>query len=85
MEKKIKTNIINITEAVGIRKVNMNGSNNIKPWFTEEVKTLAKEKRETYLQYKSNRSQEQEHNRYKEIRNRANNEKSEKRILGEVL
>lgn len=55
----------------------MNGNNNIKPWFTEEIKTLAKEKKEAYLQYRRNRSQ-YEHNKYKEVRNRVNNEKSEK-------
>ena len=51
---KIKTNIIeSAKEALGTRKVNINGQRNNKPWFTEEVKTLSKEKKDTTLDIKT--------------------------------
>lgn len=47
----------NITEsakkALGIQKVNINGREKNKPWFTEEVETLLKEKKVTYIRYKN--------------------------------
>lgn len=53
--KKVRTNIIDsIIEAVGIR--NLNESRNNKPWFIEEIKILAGEKRETYLKCRNNKS-----------------------------
>jgi hypothetical protein len=47
----------------------MNKNKIIKPWFTQEVKILAQEKREAYLKY-SNAISMQEFKKYKEIRNR---------------
>lgn len=60
-------------EAIEIRKVNINGKKNTKPWFTKEVKDLANEKRKAYLQYSMQRSTE-EHTKYKTVRNRINNQ-----------
>lgn len=69
---KIKQNIIHSAkEAIGQRKININGRKNTKPWFTEEVKDLSKEKKMAYIRYINNRSPE-EYQKYKVIRNRTN-------------
>lgn len=70
--KKVKENITNSTiEAVGLRTTDTNKPKN-KPWFMEEVKDLAKEKREAYIKYINNRTSI-EYVKYKEIRNRTTN------------
>jgi len=62
--KKIRNNIIDSAmEVVGTRKVNTNGRRNNKPWFTEEVRTLTKEKKEAYIKYRNQTSQQE----YKQI------------------
>lgn len=72
--RKVKTNITNsANEAIRQRTINTNGSKNNKPWFTQEVKTAAKERREAYIRYTSNRTPK-EYGIYKEVRNRVNNE-----------
>lgn len=69
---KIKTNIIeSAKEALGTRKVNINGQRNNKPWFTEEVKTLSKEKKDAYIRYKNMKTTE-EYEKYKMTRNKVN-------------
>lgn len=70
--EKIKSNLLSsATEALGTRKININGRKNDKPWFTEEVKELAKEKREAYITYRNNKTPT-ELDKYKVIRNRVN-------------
>jgi hypothetical protein len=72
--KKIKLNIKDAAkEALGESKVNINGRPNLKPWYEESVKTLAKEKRVSYLIYRSNPTPE-EYRKYKTVRNRVNRE-----------
>ena len=69
---KLKDNITSSAmEAIGKRTVRSNGRKNTKPWFTEEVKTLANEKRAAYIHYRSNK-QPDEYNKYKIIRNKIN-------------
>lgn len=58
-------------ESMGKRKVNINSTNHTKPWFCREIKELAETKKRTYLQYKSNPSNEQ-HTKYIRIRNEVN-------------
>lgn len=44
--KKIRNNIIqSATEAVGFRTVDSNSKKNTKPWFTNEVKVLARKRK----------------------------------------
>ncbi|XP_055384192.1 uncharacterized protein LOC129613898 [Condylostylus longicornis] len=68
---KLKTNILEAaTESIGKRTVNINNKKrNLKPWFCEEVKVLASEKREAYLRFKR---QQVSYNEYKVVRNRIN-------------
>lgn len=69
---KIKSNIENsASEALGKRRINTNRTKNGKPWFTEEVKILAIEKRNAYIKYRNNKTQK-EYNKYKEVRNKTN-------------
>lgn len=71
--KRIKENITNsATEAIGLRTTDTNKPKN-KPWFTQEIKDLAREKREAYIKFINNRTPV-EYERYKEIRNRTTNE-----------
>lgn len=51
--------------------MNINGKKNKKEWFTDEVKTLASQKKEAYIKYKNRRTTE-EYERYKATRNRVN-------------
>ncbi|XP_056639351.1 craniofacial development protein 2-like [Diorhabda sublineata] len=70
--KRLSTNIRTAAEeALGKRKVKLNGKPNTKPWFTNEIKSLAEEKRKAYLQY---RSQTITYADYKVVRNRTNME-----------
>lgn len=67
---KLHTSIIAAAdEALSKRKVKQGGQN--KPWFTQEVKVLAAEKRRAYLQYRSGTTT---YNQYKCVRNRVNAE-----------
>lgn len=71
--KEIKSNIINsIAKAIGVRRINMIGKKNERPWFTDKAKALALKKKEVYINYKNNPTQK-EYTRYKIIRNRASN------------
>lgn len=71
--EKIKNNILKSAgEAISTRRININGKRNSKPWFVEEVKVLAEEKRKVYLRYRSNQTAI-ELEGYKAIRNRVNN------------
>lgn len=81
--EKIKINIKNSAkEALGEKTINTNKRNN-KPWFTPEVKELAKEKNKAYIRYVNNRSVE-EYQVYKKERNRTTNAiKQLKRTYGE--
>lgn len=45
-------------EAIGKRKVNVNATNHIKPWFFQEDKELSESQRNYYLNYKSAPSEE---------------------------
>ncbi|XP_045467858.1 craniofacial development protein 2-like [Harmonia axyridis] len=68
--KKLRTNIITAAEeALGRRRTTSNGKRQTKPWFTEDVKTLAEEKRTAYLQF---RSKKLTCEGYKLVRNRVN-------------
>lgn len=69
--QKLKTNILEATtEAIGKRVVNVtNAKRNIKPWFCDEVKKLAADKRTAYLKY---RAQQITYIDYKIVRNRVN-------------
>lgn len=58
-------------EALGKRQINIGNRRNTKPWFTEEIKTLATEKRKSYLQY---RSRIITYDEYRIMRNRVNGE-----------
>lgn len=54
MWSKIKACIIDSAkEAIGVRRINMNGRKQFKPWFTDDVKQLAKRKKDVFLQYKN--------------------------------
>ena len=69
---KLKSNIIGAAEeALGRRHRTGRRNSNIKPWFTQEIKSLAKKKRESYLQF---RSKTITYNEYKLTRNRVNSE-----------
>lgn len=72
--EKIKHNIIEAAkESIGIREVKTGGNAKTKPWFTEEIRTLAYEKRKAYIQYRSNQTHEN-HQHYKRTRNEVNAE-----------
>jgi hypothetical protein len=58
-------------ESLGIRTVGTNTSKKSTPWFTPEIKDLAKEKRKAYLKYVSEPSIEKR-SEYGEVRNRVN-------------
>ena len=58
-------------ESIGKRNININAKNNAKPWFCQEVKDLAKQKKKSYLKYKSQPTQEHLHE-YVAVRNRVN-------------
>lgn len=67
---KLRTNILGAAEeALGRRIVRKGGRPNTKPWFKQEVKTLAEEKRKSYLLY---RSRAITYDEYKVVRNRIN-------------
>ncbi|XP_045462690.1 craniofacial development protein 2-like [Harmonia axyridis] len=67
---KLRTNILEAAEeAFGKRTIKKGGKPNTKPWFKQEVKMLAEEKRKSYLQYRSNTVTYDE---YKSVRNRVN-------------
>ena len=67
--KKTQVNILGAAEeALGKRLVKYGGIQR-KPWFCEEVKDLAEEKRKSYLQY---RSKSITYDAYKVVRNRIN-------------
>lgn len=57
--------------ALGKRTVNKNSPKNTTPWYTVEVKRLAKKKRDAYLRYLNGRSPI-ELQRYRGVRNRMN-------------
>ena len=65
-------------EAMGKRHRTGRRNSNIKPWFTQEIKSLAKKKRESYLQF---RSKTITYNEYKLTRNRVNSEIQAIKIL----
>lgn len=68
--RKLSNNIIAAAEeALGKRRVNINGKPQTKPWFREDIKTLAAEKRKAYLQL---RSKTVTYDEYKTVRNRVN-------------
>ncbi|XP_057671969.1 uncharacterized protein LOC130903737 [Diorhabda carinulata] len=70
--KRLSTDIRTAAEeALGKRKVNLNGKPNTKPWFTHEIKSPAEEKRKSYLQYIS---QTITYADYKVVRNKTNME-----------
>lgn len=69
-EKQIKEAANEVLES---RKVNKNSNKNNTPWFTIEVKQLAKEKRKAYIQYLNDRTPE-ELQKYTQIRNRIKSE-----------
>lgn len=49
--KTVNKNMLNVDEeAIGKRRVDVNGINNI-PWDTPDIKTLQKLKRDEYLEY----------------------------------
>ena len=51
---KLKSKIIGaVKEGVGKRHRTGRRNSNIKPWFTQEIKSLAKKKQESYLEYRS--------------------------------
>lgn len=68
---KINSNILKASEEAVRRRIsNKSTKPNTKPWFTEEVKELANEKRKAYLKY---RSQSLTLDEDKAIRNSVNN------------
>jgi len=58
-------------ESLGMRRVGRNASKKSTPWFTLEIKELAKEKRKAFLTCISDPSTEQR-SEYREVRNRVN-------------
>lgn len=74
MWEKIKNNLRGAArEALGTRKVSSIRKQTKTPWFTEEIRSLAKEKKDAFITYKRKPSEE-EYNKYKEVRNRINEE-----------
>ncbi|KAL3266416.1 hypothetical protein HHI36_010592, partial [Cryptolaemus montrouzieri] len=68
----MKTNILEAAkEALGTRIVGIAAKHKSTSWFTEEVKALANEKRESYLRYRSMKIQT-EYRKYVKARNRVN-------------
>ncbi|KAL3281919.1 hypothetical protein HHI36_005122 [Cryptolaemus montrouzieri] len=68
----IKINILEAAkEALGTRIAGNATKHKSPPWFTEEIKASAKEKRESYVRYRSMKTQT-EHRKYVEARNRVN-------------
>lgn len=71
--EKIKDKICqSAEEALDTRRVNINGPNNNRPWYTPEIKEQYEQKRHAYIRCISNRTQET-YESYKEVRNRTNN------------
>ncbi|KAH1024898.1 hypothetical protein HUJ05_009734 [Dendroctonus ponderosae] len=69
---ELRTNLLNAAEeALERRTKTRTGKRNTKPWFKQEVKNLAAEKRKAYLQYRSNTIT---YEVYKAVRNRVNAE-----------
>ncbi|KAF2878970.1 hypothetical protein ILUMI_27200 [Ignelater luminosus] len=62
---------INANESIGKTKFNINATDRIKPWFTQEVEKLAEEKRKSYLIYRSSPTYEK-YLKYVETKNRVN-------------
>ncbi|XP_044749780.1 uncharacterized protein LOC123310377 [Coccinella septempunctata] len=70
--EKLKNNIkTSAKEAIGERTIDTNRKNN-NPWFTPEIKELAKEKKNAYIKYINNRSHE-DYEVYRVVRNRTTN------------
>lgn len=70
--EKIKTNIIEAAEeAIGKRKCSSSGIRSNTPWFKEEIRTLAEEKRNAYLKYRNKTTTYED---YRQIRNKVNKE-----------
>lgn len=59
-------------EDIKLRTVNTSGNRNRKPWFTNKVKHLAKEKNAAYLNYVNSKTANEY--AYKISRNRRNND-----------
>jgi endonuclease/exonuclease/phosphatase family metal-dependent hydrolase len=71
---KIRKNIDDAAEEIlGKRKINTNAVNRKTPWFTDEVKQLAEEKRKSYLSYRSSPTTA-EYKKYVQVRNRVNSQ-----------
>lgn len=56
-------------KTIGSGQININKPYNNKEWFTEELTLLAEEKRNAYIKYQNNRTQE-ESNIHGKVRNR---------------
>ncbi|XP_072765165.1 uncharacterized protein [Anoplolepis gracilipes] len=70
--EKLRLNIIGAAEeALDKRKINRSGKQRTKPWFKEEIKALAAEKRESYIRHRSGNTG---YDSYKTTRNRVNEE-----------
>jgi hypothetical protein len=61
------------SEALEKRNININTERNTKPWFNDDVRRLAEDKKKSYLTYRSNPSNE-EYAKYVTVRNRVNSE-----------
>ncbi|XP_045466615.1 craniofacial development protein 2-like [Harmonia axyridis] len=69
---EIRTSIIeSAKEAIGVRRVNLNGRKQTKPWFTNDIKILAKQKKKAFLRYINAKTREA-YDEYKLVRNRVN-------------